>query len=188
MKSFTRISTLFLWAHCAMAGNLNVINLTSEAPLELILSTDSGDKKLSVGQGSATGSFKLNEGSVTLKPSGDDLPELEIPSSEENQLAIFFTASDSTEWKLIPSRPKIDKWAFHVVNLTGQVAEFSHDGEDLTVEAGEELELKISSPKGLKITLPDGKPQSPDFREPRTVVAFLHIVDEETVITFVSDL
>jgi len=186
----SKIISLFLIfaANQLLAGNLNVINLTGEDPLKLILSGEGADKPLSVDKQASSGSFILADVPVTLKNHSEDLPELEIPVAPEHRLAILFPVAGTTEWRVLPSKAGGDKWSFRVINLTGEPVTFSHSGDEILMEKDEEIQLKTAGGNKIGIKLPGGKYQAYPYREPCAVIAFLSKDGEITTVTFVSDI
>lgn len=189
MRSATIIPLLLLLAaHHLHAGNLNVINLSDEAPLEVILSSETADKPFTVGKQSSSGPFKLKGTLHVLKTRLEDLPDVEIPCTPEHCIAILFPAAETVQWRLLSSKAEDEKWSFRVINLTGGPAVFSHSEKEIPLENDEEVRLEVAHKSKIGITLPNGEFQPYPHREPCAVIAFLTKDGEETIVTFVADI
>ena len=189
MKHLALIALLgLLTTHLAFSGNLNVINLTKDAPLILVLSTEKDDQPFTVKQFSSSGPFVIGQDSVTLKTPSKKLPDLELPSQEKSRIAIMFPINDSVEWKLISSQAKINSWSFRVINLTGEAAKFFHLEKEYTIENQEEINLPVAEKKEISIALSDGDSKAYPHNDACSVLAILSKNDAEPIITLISDL
>ncbi len=184
---FTAASLLAMLA-LASAGILNVVNLTEEAPLELILSAEKSETPFSVERHLSSGPFKLKSGPATLRTASEKLPDLEVPDQDERRIAILFPTDDGAKWHLIPSDAKTNKWSFRVINLSGTAVTFIHSKRELTVDHGKEVGIDVKRKDDISIKLPEGEVGSYPYRDPCAVIALLSKAGEETIFTFVSDL
>lgn len=172
----------------ATAGNLNIINLTPHAPLELLLSHPSTQHSLAVQTHSSSRPFKLEATPATLTPTAEGLPALIIPSSEDPRLAILFPQKDTAAWKLIPSEPSRNAWTLRLINLTGETIPFTHLGEPAEIAKGKTLKLETRHQKDIALTLPGGETTTYPYGEPCSVIAFLTETEGKITLTFIADL
>lgn len=179
---------IILTAHLTHAGNLNVINLTSEEPLQLALKREDGESPFSVEAHSSSGPFKLKNVSATLKTVSEDLPDLEIPKADGNRVAVLFPKGNAFEWHIYDSESKVDKWSFRVINLTTEAIDFSHQGKDLNIKEGEKIQIDVTGKKDLAFILDGGEQHIYRHVEPCAVIAFITKSEDKMIVTFIPDL
>lgn len=188
MKKYAIIIISLALAHPAFAGNLNVINLSSHAPLKLALSSKVVEHEFSVARNDSSGPFKLKDGPFRLKTTSEDLPELEIPSADAHRIAVIFPVDGSFQWRLLPSKAKTDKWSLRVINFTGEEVKFLHKKEEISIGKADEIQLNVDGRNDVALTLRGGELKSYPHREPCAVIAFLTKSDGVSVVTFILDV
>jgi hypothetical protein len=180
--------TVFAQMYFANAGNINVVNLTQETPLKILLTNESSEHTLSVESRSSSRPFKLKDAPASLAPTAKGLPNLEIPHSETHRIAVLFPTTDSAEWKLIPSEASDEAWSFRIINLTGEEVKYTHHGKPLEIGKDEETKIEVGKQKDIALTPSGGELTGYRFNEPCSVIAFLTKSQDKIIVTFISDL
>ncbi|MBC7980724.1 MAG: hypothetical protein H7Y36_09205 [Armatimonadetes bacterium] len=188
MKTIIGLPLIIMGSTLLHAGGINVIHLGPQDVIKFQVSAEGASQEFDLAHAEVTGPFILPEKNATIKAIGKELPDLEIPATDKNQLAILAPGPEGYKWQLQPSQPTEEKWGFRVINLSSETAKLLQKGGGISeILAGTDTIIEVNKSAQISVKIQDSIKKSYEGDEPCAVVALLYRENNEWQILFVQD-
>lgn len=177
--SFIFALSSYICAAIASAGVVNIVHVGSKDVVKFQVTAGDASMDFTLAHGASTGSFDLPSEDATIKAFHDEIPELKVPASEAPRIAILFPTDEGFEWKLLEAKPTEDKWAFRIMNFSGDTANVISNRKLVEIPARQEKSLDVSGSGQINLKIPNTVDLSYPGSDPTGVVAFIYREDEE---------
>jgi hypothetical protein len=144
----------------ARAGDLTILNLSSQNPLECVVTNGQLKQPLALAPGEDSGTFSLPAHKTIISVKQAKIAPLTLAHQSSARAILCYQDCEKLRWHTFVSRASDQTTTLRAINLTSQEVTLQRGKSTITIPAGEEKSFGEKPTARLSLRLIDGDQQT----------------------------